>query len=146
MLAASPPAPFTFTASRALDDHDVYTHESVARKNRARNKRAVDSAMKGSRLSKPKDGPCHSRRLIENAGPQFMDMTAKAVLAKAVRNDIAMAKAIKALAAAVMATRLADDDAPPLTLDQAAELAVTCGASTSDVAALKELEVPAAPK
>lgn len=73
-------------------------------------------------------------------------MTAKAVLAKAARNDAAMAKATKALAAAVMATKLEDDDAPPLTVDQAAHLAAACGASTSDVAALTELQVPTVPK
>lgn len=115
---------------------DPDTHVSVARKLRARNKRAVDNAMKAARMSKPPP-PRRSRRLEISDGPAFRDMTAKAVAAKAARLNLD--GATSELSDAVLATRLDDATSPPLSPSAARRIAVACGATADD---LVDLSLP----
>jgi uncharacterized protein YbaA (DUF1428 family) len=103
-------------------------HESTARKRRARRKRALDSARKLRR----------STRLAEKERPTYEDPNSKATRVQQARVDFFGAS--RWLHAALSKTHLISDPyLPNADLQALADVAVACGASKEDTAALREV-------
>lgn len=102
-------------------------HESTAHKRRARRKRAIDSARKLRR----------STRLAEKERSTYEDLNSKATRVQQVWVDFSGAS--RRLRAALSKTHLLSDPyLPTADLQALADVAVACGASDKDTAALRE--------
>lgn len=106
-------------------------HEVVQHRNRTCDKREADLSLTLRR----------SRRLAGIEGPAFVDMTTKAIRAKAKKFDLTAASS--GLPAAITAAGLADPDCPPSNdVDALSLVAVECGATSEDVREIAAVPSP----